>query len=30
MERAAKVPQNNEQLTDIMQILKEKNRTNEF
>jgi hypothetical protein len=30
MERASKVPQNNEQLSDIRQILKEKDRTNEF
>ncbi len=30
MERAAKIPQNNEQLQDISQILKEKDRTNEF
>lgn len=30
MERAAKIPQNNEQLNDIKQILKEKDRKNEF
>lgn len=30
MERAAKIPQNNEQLSDIKQILKEKDRSNEF
>ncbi len=30
MERASKVPQSNEQLADIRQILKEKDRANEF
>lgn len=30
MERASKVPQNTEQLGDIRQILKEKDRANEF
>ena len=30
MERASKIPQNNEQLTDIRQILKEKDRSNQF
>jgi len=30
MERASKIPQNNEQLSDIRQILKEKDRNNEF
>lgn len=30
MERAARVPQNNDQLADIKQILKEKDRNNEF
>jgi hypothetical protein len=30
LERASKVPQNNEQLNDIKEILKEKDRANEF
>lgn len=30
MERASKVPQNNEQLSDIREILKQKDRANEF
>lgn len=30
LERAARVPQNNDQLADIRQILKQKDRSNEF
>jgi hypothetical protein len=30
MERAARIPKNNEELTDIKEILKEKDRANEF